>query len=160
MLGAGVGLTAAVLALGAWAPASVRPKPEATVVVSAAATGELSVAPIPTVLRAGGLRPGSPPAGGPLRVRNQTGDPLSLALRARVEPAALARTTYLELRDGSKTVYWGSVRGLRRPTRPLLTLRSGETRRLRLRTWVVRGARGRWGAGDRALVALDLRTSP
>lgn len=116
-------------AAGAGAPAAVR--------VAVAPAGELEVSPSPPrpVLEARSLRSGGPPAGGTFQVRNQTGEDLSVALRAEVDSTALNGLLEVRVRSGGHLLAESTLEGLR--VRPIqLRLASGQRARLSLEAWL------------------------
>lgn len=111
----------------------------AALTLTAAPTGEIGVTPVGTVLAQGALAPGAPPARGAMVVRNQTGVPLALTLRAKPASGDLDDVVRLRITGGAATLFDGSLARLRAGTRPVL-LPPGAGRRLRLTATLRSGA--------------------
>jgi len=131
----GIGLAATLLlvsrpdAAGAPLPASVR--------IAVASVGELELDPPPpqAALVANALRPGGRPALGGFTVRNQTGEALSVALRADADSTALNGLLRVRVRVADGSVRDTTLEGLRlRPIR--FRLDSGQRAELRLEVWI------------------------
>lgn len=131
----GVGL-AAVLLLASRPDAAVSPAP-ASVRFEVAPSGELETTPAAPrpVLVARDLRPAGPRFATGFAVRNQTGEPLALALRAEADTTALDGLLRLRVREGRRVLTDTTLEGLTlRPAR--LRLGSGQRARLRLEAWL------------------------
>ena len=131
----GVGLAVALL-VASRPGAAISPAP-ASVRFELAPRGELETTPAPPrpVLVARGLRPAGPRAGAALAIRNQTGEALALALRAKADTTALDGLLRLRLREGARVLADTTLEGLGlRPAR--LRLGSGQRARLRLEAWL------------------------
>lgn len=116
-------------AAGAGAPAAIR--------FAVAPAGELEVSPPLSrpVPEARALRPGGPRAISSFQIRNQTGEDLSVALRAEVDSTALNGLLEVRVRSGGRLLSESTLEGLRvRPIR--LRLASGQRVRLRLEAWL------------------------
>jgi hypothetical protein len=104
---------------------------DAALTLTASPTGELAVTPIGTVLDSGRLAPGAPAARGTMVVRNQTGIPLAVRLRAKPVTGDLDDVVRLRIRDADHTLFDGSLARLRSGTRPI-GLAPGAGQRLRI----------------------------
>lgn len=112
--GVACGLAAAALAIHSWAVASTGPALGTDLTIAAAAPGELSLDGSGAVLQASAMRLGSAPATGSLRVRNITGAPVHVRLRAL--PSTREADDVLELTATSRgrPILAGSVGTQRR----------------------------------------------
>jgi len=156
-LGFALGLGAVVLALVAWRLPSVRPDLGAEAAFSIAPTGELEVAQSGVFLDAKGLRPGSAAQAGATAIRNQTGKPLTVSLRALPGARDLDTLVAVQVVAGSNTVFSGTLGGLRAWTKPL-RLRSGELAPLRLRVTMPSTVRSGYAARI-VSIPLELRSA-
>lgn len=104
---------------------------DAALTITASPTGELAVTPIGTVLDAGRLAPGAPAARAAMVVRNQTGIPLAVRLRAVPVTGDLDDVVRLRIRGADATLFDGSLARLRAGARPI-TLAPGAGQRLRI----------------------------
>ncbi len=131
---------------------------DAALTLTSSPTGELAVQPAGTVLAARDLQPGRPPARGSLRVRNQTGVPLDVRLRARPASGDLDDDARLRITAGTAMIFDGTVGALRDGSRRL-TVPPGDWRRLRLAVSLApSGSQSAEGRSDD--VALELTSSP
>ena len=81
------------------------------------------------------LRPGGPAAAGAFTVRNQTGETLSVALRADISSTELNGLLEVRVRSGSRVLSESTLESLRvRP--PRLQLASGQRARISLEAWL------------------------
>lgn len=108
------GLAASALALHSWAIASTGTTLGADLAVVAVAPGELELEPAGAALRATGLQPGSEPLRGALRMRNLTGAPLRVRIRALPSTRDLDGALELRARARGRTVAAAPVGRLRR----------------------------------------------
>ena len=131
---------------------------DAALTLTAAPTGEIGVTPIGAVLTKAALAPSGRPARGSMVVRNQTGVPLAVTLRAKPVSGDLDDVARLRIRTADATIFDGSIAQLRGGTRPL-TLQPGAGRRLRL-TATLRGTRPDGYEGRTDEVALELMSAP
>jgi|SRR5215207_9199932 len=127
--------------------------------VRASQTGELAVsrAERPLAMRRD-LRAGAGSATGATTVRNQTPKPLFVSVSARSETPDLDEAIAIAVRAGGRTVYRGSVRGLRRGSASWAMV-SGASTRLRVRAWIPSGARSGW-QGRQVDLGLELSSVP
>lgn len=148
LAGAALGVGLAVALLLASRPGAVSSPLPATVRVDVAPVGELEVDPSPTrpVLLADALRPGGRGAAGSFQVRNQTGDDLTIDLKATADSTALDGLLRLKLGTPGRLLADSTLEGVRRRS-PRLPLASGQRVRLRLEVWlpkdVLNGYEGR-----------------
>jgi hypothetical protein len=130
----------------------------AALTLTSAPTGELGVTPAGTVLAAPDLQPGAPPARGSLLVRNQTGVPLAVRVRARPMSGDLDDDARLSITSGAATLFDGTLGALREGTRRMV-VPPGQGRRLRIAVSLSPGdAGGAQGRSDDA--ALELTSTP
>lgn len=130
----------------------------ASLTLTSAPTGELGVTPAGTVLAARDLRPGAPPVRGSLLVRNQTGIPLDVRLRARPLSGDLDADARLRIDAGRATIFDGTLGALRSGSR---RLRLGPGAGSRLRIAVSLSPHDRGGAQGRSDdAALELTSTP
>jgi hypothetical protein len=121
--------------------------------VSVNRTGELDVAPAGTVISASDLRAGAR-RHVTLRVRNQTGVPVGLQIRAQPRTGALDDVLALVVRARDRTIAEGSLRRLRRWSPVTLTLGPGRTAEVTVGTTLTRVPEGRGARDD---ITLELR---
>jgi hypothetical protein len=131
---------------------------DAALTLTSSPTGELALAPTGTVLAARNLQSGRPPILGSLRVRNQTGIPLDVRLRAKPASGDLDGDARLRITAGATTLFDGMLGALRSGSRRVL-LPPGEGRRLRLAVSLEPG-RGQNAQGRSDDVALELTSTP
>ena len=130
----------------------------AALTLTASPTGEIGVTPIGAVLSQVPLTPGAPPARGTMVVRNQTGVPLTVTLRAKPASGDLDDVVRLRIRSADGTLFDGSLTRLRAGTRPL-ALPPGSGRRLRV-TATLRSAAPDGFEGRTDEVALEITSVP
>ena len=128
---------------------------DAALTLTSAPTGELGVVPAGAVLAARDLQRGAPPVRGSLVVRNQTGIPLDVRLRARPLSGDLDDDAQLRVTAGAATLFDGTLGALRSGTRPF-RVQPGRGRRLSVAVWLNAG--GAQGRSDDA--ALELTSTP
>jgi hypothetical protein len=127
--------------------------------VRASQTGELAVSRAERPLaRRRGLRAGTGSAAGATTVRNQTPVPLFVTVSARSETADLDDALAIVVQAGGRTVYRGSVSGLRRGSASWTMVSGGRTT-LRVRAWLPSGARSGW-EGRQVDLGLELSSLP
>jgi hypothetical protein len=143
------GLTTMALAVHSWAIASTGAALGTDLGVAAVAPGELQV-PSGLVLQASGMQPSGAPVSGELSLRNITGAPVRVRIRAlpstRALDGALALTVTSRGRRATLSRQWSPV---------LLTLGIGRRATLPLRARLLRAQQGLI-----ADVALELRSDP
>jgi hypothetical protein len=135
--GALLGLTLAVTLLLVSRPGAADAGAPASLSVAIAPVGELEISPAPPqpVLEARSLRPGGPPASGAFTVRNQTGEDLTVVLRADVSSTALNGLLEVRIQSGGRVLSESTLESLR--VRPLrLQLNSGEGIPLSIEAWL------------------------
>jgi hypothetical protein len=137
-LAAGAGI-AAFLLLAA-RPSHDVPELPARVSFSVAPTGEFEVTPTAPrpVLDAHALSPLGKPATTSFTVRNQTSQTLPLGFRGHPDSRALDGLVRVRLTAGREQLASTTLQGLRAGTEPVLRLPSGDSRRIRLETWIQR----------------------
>jgi hypothetical protein len=148
-IGLAIGLVLALAAVLSWRIPGGGAGLGADVSFVAAPPGELTAEPVEAFLSAPGLEPGES-ASGRLRLRNITGGPVALRLRARPSSRDLDRA--LEVALGS---YRGSLGRLRRWT-PAGVLPRGAERVVGVRVRIADGARTA-GASVAVTVELEAR---
>jgi hypothetical protein len=117
---------------------------------TAVAPGELTVAPAGAFLSARGVR-----ARGALVIRDITGRPVSVELRARPSTRQLDRLLRVAISDQGRVRFRGRLARLRAWT-AVASLRARASRRLAVRAWLPTGARSR-AAGAIVDVMVELR---
>jgi hypothetical protein len=155
--GFALGLGVVVLALLAWRLPTVRPDLGAETAFSIAPTGELEVQQSGVFLDAKGLRPGSAAQTGANAIRNQTGKPLAVSLRALPAARDLDELVSVHVSSGATTIFSGKLGALRDWTRPL-RLASGERAPLRLRVSIPSTVRAGYSARIES-IPLELRSA-
>jgi hypothetical protein len=139
-LGVALGVLLALLCLTAWrVPGGARAL-GADVRIDALQTGAIGVMPLHPFVRAPSLLPGRS-AGGSVTLRNQTGVPLRVRLRALPSTRDLDPLLSVRIESGPLHLYSGTLAGLRTAgTQPLL-LGSAQQRTLRVEASLPASAR-------------------
>jgi hypothetical protein len=127
--------------------------PSADVVFVAAPTGELGVSPVGAFVTGTGLRPGSE-ARGHLAVKNQTGKPLAIQVRALPDSADLDDSLRVQVDSHAGRAFDGTLGGLRAGAR--VPIAPGTAARLDFHVWLPKSLEGGYG-GRVVSVSLDLR---
>jgi hypothetical protein len=140
LLGVLVGVSVAVLALVSWRVPGGERTLGTDLRIEALQTGEIGVAPLHPFVSAPSLLPGSSVAGD-LTVRNQTGVPLALRLRALPSVRDLDRLLVVRVSAGSRTLYDGSLGVLRAAGTQPLALRGPMAQRLHVSASLPPGVR-------------------
>lgn len=126
--------------------------------VKAGRSAELAVTPSGRLLSAGGLRPGS--GARPATARVSLWNPTDVMLAARPSVARgstqLDDSLHVRVTADGRTLYEGTLGGLRGPTARSFRIAAGQRRRLSLAAWLPSSARGY--EGRRTSVALELST--
>jgi hypothetical protein len=130
-IGLALGLLLALAAVLSWRIAAEGAALGADARFVAVPPGELTLEPAGEFLVARGLAP-SEASDGRLRVRNITGAPVAVRLRARPSSRDLDRPLAVLVRAGGVTLYRGRLRGLRSWSRAL-TIPRGDARTLDVR---------------------------
>lgn len=140
LLGVLVGVSLAVVALISWRVPGGERTLGTDVRIEALQTGEIGVAPLHPFVSAPSLLPGSSVAGD-VTVRNQTGVPLALRLRALPSVRDLDQLLVVRVSAGSRTLYDGSLGGLRAGGSQPLALRAATAQRLHVSASLPTGVR-------------------
>jgi hypothetical protein len=154
-LAAGVMLAASLLYVLRFPPSNGRLG--ADVRVETIPVGDLTVTPRDAFLTGRGLKPGSPPVSGELKIRNITPKAGNVRIQALPSDRALARLMHMELSSGGHVLADGSIDSLRVRRSLPLRIPSGQARTLHAKVWLPRGIKRGYQAGL-ADVPLDLRT--
>lgn len=144
-LGIALGVVLAGAALAAWRVPGGESTLGADVRVDAVQTGEIGVSPLRPFVTAVSLVPGSQ-AGGSVALRNQTGVPLRVRVRALPSTADLDPLLQVHIGNGSQTLFSGSLGRLRRADSAPIALASGASRRLNVRVSLPAGVRSGYQA--------------
>lgn len=135
-IGLACGLALFAIALHSWAIASTGSALGTDIGVAAVAPGELEVSS-GLVLHASGLQPGAAPATGTVRMRNITGAPVRVRVRALPSTRALDGVLELTTTVGGRRIELGRAWSAAR-----FRLGVRGTRSLPLRAWLRRPAQG------------------
>ncbi|HEY2604326.1 MAG TPA: hypothetical protein VGI67_22395 [Thermoleophilaceae bacterium] len=130
-LGILLGVLLAATALVSWRVPGGQRTLGADVQIEALQTGAIGVAPIHPFVSVPSLLPGKSSSGS-VTLRNQTGVPMSVRLKAQPSVPDLDRALQIHVASGANVLYDGPLAGLRGGTSPL-RLASGESRVLSLR---------------------------
>ncbi len=120
--------------------------------------GELTVAPKDFFLSARGLKPGSAPQTGVLKVRNITTGPVDVRVKALPSDRRLARVAHMELSSGGRVLASTSIDALRRHRSGPMRIPLGKVRTLHARVWIPRSVKSGYQARF-ADVTMDLRAT-
>jgi hypothetical protein len=131
-----LGVTLAGVALRTWPVPAAGGRPGADVRMLAGPTGELDVGPYGPFLTATGLRPGTTPAQGNLAVRNETGIPRAVHLRALPSQPDLDSLLVVELTADGHPLFQGMLGNLRNCPQCWFPLASGERTVVGVRAWL------------------------
>jgi hypothetical protein len=127
--------------------------------VRASQTGELAVSrPERPLAARSDLRAGTGSATGATTVRNQSPVPLFVSVIAKSDTPDLDDALTIAVRAGGRTVYRGSVRGLRRGSRSW-TMVAGSRTKLDVRAWLPSSTRSGW-EGRQVDLGLELSSLP
>jgi hypothetical protein len=159
-LGVVLGVSLAAVALIAWRVPGGEGTLGADVRVETLQTGEVGVAPLHPFLTAPSLMPGSQ-ASGSVTLRNQTGSPLAVRLRARPSSRDLDRILRVQVRAGGRPLYDGGLGGLRASGTLPLRLAPAASVRVGVRAWLPGGLRtGFKGRIVAVTLDVDSRRAP
>jgi hypothetical protein len=140
LVGILVGVAVAVVALIAWrVPGGARTL-GADVRIEALQTGEIGVMPLHPFVSAPSLLPGSS-VSGDVTVRNQTGVPLKVRLRALPSVRDLDQLLVMRVSAGARTLYDGELGGLRASGSRPLALKATAAAHLRVSASLPAGLR-------------------
>lgn len=159
--GAGLGLLIAVLIIFSARPAgSAALRAPASIGISVRTGGAVAAAPAAPkrLLVAPRMRPGQR-ASGRFRLVNQTGRRLEVGLRARPSSSGLEELVRVRLAVRKRRLADTTVNGLRQAPSEPVTLRPGQTARLRITASIERGADIGY-AGRRLSLVLATVTPP
>jgi hypothetical protein len=140
LLGIAIGVVLAGAALAAWRVPGGESTLGADVRVDAVQTGEIGVSPLRPFVNAVSLLPGSH-AGGKVGLRNQTGVPLRVRVRALPSGRDLDSLLQVRIENGSQTLFTGSLGELRRADSAPVLLAPGASRKLSVRVSLPAGLR-------------------
>jgi hypothetical protein len=112
--GLACGLAAAALAVHSWAVASTGPALGTDLTIAAVAPGELSLVGSGAVLQSSAMHPGAAPVTGTLRIRNITGAPVRVRIRALPSTREADDTLALTATAQGRLIVAGRVGSLRR----------------------------------------------
>jgi hypothetical protein len=145
LLGIALGVVLAGAALAAWRVPGGESTLGADVRVDAVQTGEIGVSPLRPFVNASSLLPGSH-ADGAVAVRNQTGVPMRVRLRALPSTPDLDPLLRMRVDSGAQNLFTGSLGELRRAGSAAIALVPGASRRLSVRVSLPAGLRSGYQA--------------
>ena len=124
-------------------------------------TGELGVTPAGPFVQGLALRPTAPEDAdtGSVEVRNQTGTPLAVRIAAEPSINDLDDVLYIRVEAGASRLYRGPLERLRDWTKESFTLRSGQTTKLEVATWIPPSIQDGY-AGRIADVGIQFQVEP
>jgi hypothetical protein len=140
LLGIALGLCVALIALISWRVPGGERTLGADVRFEALQTGEIGVAPLHPFASAPSLLPGKS-VRGDVTVRNQTGVPLALRLRALPSTRDLDQLLVVQVSAGKRALYDGKLAGLRAGATAPLVLKPAGAQRLRVSASLPTGLR-------------------
>jgi hypothetical protein len=108
----------------------------ADIILASAPTGELAVTPTGPFLSATNLTPSSPASSGSLAVFNQTGSTLNVAVRGLPSTKDMDQVMLIRVDADGTSIYDGTLGGFRVWTTKTISLGSGQTANLTVRTWL------------------------
>jgi hypothetical protein len=145
LLGIALGVVLAGAALAAWRVPGGESTLGADVRVDAVQTGEIGVSPLRPFVNAASLLPGSH-ADGNAALRNQTGVPMRVRVRALPSIRDLDSLLQVRIESGSQNLFTGSLGELRRNDSAPIALAPGASRRLNVRVSLPAGLRSGYQA--------------
>jgi hypothetical protein len=157
-IGLAAGLAAAVVLLSTWQVPATGGTLGADVKLVATPPGELTLKPAGMLLSGSGLVAGGAAATGRLELRNITARKLWVRVRMLPSAADLDRVLRVESEDAGSPVAIGPLGKLRRWSRRRIAIEPGESRRVDVRVFVVRGASDY--EGRIVDVTVELRARP
>lgn len=151
-----VGLAIVAWLPSAWPVAGAAGPQRSTVSMDVLATGEIALAGSDRPLRRAEVARGArrSVARGGFVVHNRSSVTLPVRFRAHSAMEQMDRSLRVRIDDGRRALFVGSLDSLRRGTARPLSLRSGETRDIRLSAWLPRSARGGWQGDLRTTLEL------
>lgn len=141
-LAGGLAAVAIAVAVGSWAIASTGPALGTDLTVAAVAPGELSLEGSGAVLQASAMRAGAAPVTGSLRVRNITGVPVLVRIRALPSTSEADDVLALAATSDGRPIAAGTAGALRRWSSHSLRIGVRESAVLRLGARLRRPAEG------------------
>jgi len=108
----------------------------ADVIVASAPTGELAVTPTGPFLSATDMTPVGEPATGQVEVFNQTGRTLAVSIRGLPSTHDMDQSLMVHVEAGGTTLFDGNLGTFRDWTTETISLASGETSTIVVRTWL------------------------
>lgn len=132
LLGIVLGVALAGAALAAWRVPGGESTLGADVRLDAVQTGEIGVTPLRPFVNAASLLPGAH-AGGNVGLRNQTGVPLQVRVRALPSTPDLDSVLQVRIQNGSQPLFTGPLSELRRAGSAAVSLAPGASRKLNVR---------------------------
>src|SRR5262249_26766945 len=138
--GIGAGVLLAVLSILAWRVSPGTRKPGLDLTLAVEPTGELQTIPAGPGFFATGMTPAAGSSlHGTFTLRNRTGVPLSIRLRALPSTGAIDDALQVRIDAAGSTLYAGSLGALRSWSEGSFALGSGEAVTLDLAAWLARG---------------------
>ena len=131
----------------------------ADIVLASAPTGELAVTPIGPFLSATNLTPSSPASSGSIAVFNQTGITLNVAVRGLPSTVDMDQVMLVQVAADGTSIYDGTLGGFRDWTTKTITLASGQTTHLSVRTWLDPRSGEAW-SGRITQVGIEFDSNP
>jgi hypothetical protein len=128
-LGLATGIAVAILGLLAWRMPHGNGILGLDLQLAATQSGEVQTTPLSPFLSTTGMKRGDRRTG-TFRLRNLTGGPLAVRLRASAAVRDADRSLHLRIAAGAETIFDGPLAALRRPTTHPLALPRGSSRRI------------------------------
>lgn len=136
-----LGVTAFAVGVHSWSSSTAAAGFGTDLVIAVAAPGELDVTPSGPILQAVAMRPGSL-AGGVLRVRNITGTPVRVRVRAITSTPQLGDAVDLSVTSSGRPIAVGRTASLGRRSTEHVTIAVRDSAPLEVRAQLRRAARG------------------
>src|SRR2546421_371139 len=131
----------------------------ADIVLASAPTGELAVTPTGPFLSATNLTPSSPASSGSISVFNQTGSTLDVAVRGLPSSTDMDQVMLVQVAADGTQIYDGTLGGFRDWTTKTISLASGQTANLTVRTWLDPTSGEAW-SGRVTQVGIEFDSNP
>jgi hypothetical protein len=135
-IGLAIGIAIAAAFLLASRPDAQAPDAPAGIRLTVPLSGELEVTPSRPVLSSGELTAGGPAAAGSFRVRNQTGEALTVGFRAESGSTALDGLLRVRLSSSGAQLADTTLQGLRSGTPAGLRLLPGDEADVQVQAWI------------------------